>query len=149
WGWWESTVRAIRDPVTGRVTEAQSSARDVTERKGIEQELEAASVELGRRAAALERSNVALERFAFDVAHDLGEPLQMMSQASRRLAREHGDQLDDGGARQQLVTMVDGLDRMQSLITDLLEYSRFSGEPLERRPVDCSVLLDDTLAVFE
>jgi PAS domain S-box-containing protein len=148
YGWWESSVRAIRDPRTGRVVEAQASARDVTERKQIEDELEMARAELERRAAALERSNVQLERFACDVSHDLGEPLQVMAQASQRLAREHGDRLD-GEGRQLLVAMVDGLDRMQTLIGDLLAYSRFSFQPLERSPVDCSALLEDTLGLFE
>jgi PAS domain S-box-containing protein len=146
--WWESSARAIRDPVTGSLVEVQASARDITERKQMEDELEAARTELERRAAALERSNVQLERFACDVAHDLGEPLQVMAQASQRLAREHGDQLDDE-ARQLLVAMVDGLDRMQSLIGDLLAYSRFSFQPLERSSVDCSVLLEDTLGLLE
>jgi PAS domain S-box-containing protein len=146
--WWESSIVAIRDPVTGRMLEAQAAARDITQRKQIEEELETAGFELKRRAAALERSNLALERFGCDVAHDLSEPLHVMSHASQRLAREYGDRLDDEG-RQFLVATVDGLDRMKALIRDLLEYSRVSLEPLERSAVDCSVLLAHTVALFE
>jgi PAS domain S-box-containing protein len=146
--WWESTCRAVANPATGRVVEVQAAARDVTERMEIEEELESASSELERRAAALERSNMQLERFAYDVAHDLGEPLRTMSEVMLSLAQQYGDEFDDE-ARAMLVTMVDGLDRMQTLVGDLLEYSRYGAEPMERMPVDCQALLSQTVTMLE
>ena len=56
--------------------------------------------------------------------------------------------LDEEG-RRLLAGIVDGVDRMRTLINDLLEYSRLSEEPPERRPVDCNDLLEETLHLLE
>lgn len=132
--WIEATVRPVLDPATQEVREMQATARDVTERMQFEQELE--------------RSNTELERFAYDASHDIAEPLKWMGMAAGRLGQEYGGRLDDEG-RRLLVSLVDGLDRMQTLVSNLLEYSLLSLSPMERTMVDCSSLLRETLSVLE
>ena len=67
-----------------------------------------------------------------------------MSQLAARLATKYRDQIDDEAA-QIITSIVDGSERMQMLINDLLEYSRTYRDPLERRPVDCAAVLTETL----
>jgi PAS domain S-box-containing protein len=148
WVWVETTVRPIRDPESGEVVEVQASARDITRRRVTEEALERAYAELERTNVELERSNVELEQFAYDASHDLGEPLRVMTQLALRLCQEHAGSMDEE-AQRLAASIVDGLDRMQTLIADLLEYSRVSREPPLHQDVDCGVLLAETLELLE
>jgi PAS domain S-box-containing protein len=112
-------------------------------RKRAEDQVRSAHTLLGRRAEELERSNLELEQFAYDASHDLTEPLSIMSQLGSRLGNKYGHRLD-AEAQQIITSIVDGAERMQMLINDLLEYSRASRDPLDRQPVDCAAVLEET-----
>ncbi len=81
--------------------------------------------ELVDKAAALERSNVELERFAYVASHDLQEPLRTIRGFGERLAARYGERLDEPG-REYLDRMLAATGRMQDQIRDLLALSRIS-----------------------
>lgn len=108
----------------GELHEVWSIARDITERKNYEEQLKTLNEWLAR-------SNQELEQFAYVASHDLQEPLRMVSSYTQLLAKRYQDQLDQD-AKDFIGFAVDGANRMQRLIQDLLSFSRVTtrGKPM-------------------
>lgn len=101
--------------------------QDVTERRNIEVQLQQSRQQLEtqvqQRTSALERSNAELEEFAYITSHDLQEPLRMVTSFCQLLQRRYQGRLDKD-ADEFIAFAVDGAERMQRLIQDLLTLSR-------------------------
>jgi PAS domain S-box-containing protein len=116
-------------------------ARDVTERKRMEQRLDST-------LADLQRSNAELEQFAYIASHDLQEPLRMITSYMQIIEEDYTGKLD-ADADQYIAFTVDGAKRMQTLIDDLLAYSRVGtrGEPFI--PTSMNSVLSAAIANLE
>jgi light-regulated signal transduction histidine kinase (bacteriophytochrome) len=111
------------DPVAELERTVQELRRVRRAHLNLLQDLAAAKEAAEQANAELRRSNVELEQFAYVASHDLREPLRMVTSFGLLLQEHLGSSLDERG-KQYLHFMVDGGTRMQSLVDDLLAYSR-------------------------
>jgi PAS domain S-box-containing protein len=129
-------ITAFRDG-KGQLRGFGKITRDITERRKAEEHLTKTMVDL-------KRSNDELGQFAYVASHDLQEPLRMVASYTQLLAQRYKGRLDSD-ADEFIAFAVDGCNRMQGLIQDLLSYSRAgaSAEPL--REISCEGALERTL----
>jgi PAS domain S-box-containing protein len=115
----EHFMKVIRTPIKdahARTVGVQAVWLDVTE-------LQRAQDRLERYTRNLERSNVDLQQFAYVASHDLQEPLRAISSYCQLLEKRFASQLDEQ-AQRWLQFVISGAKRMQTLVHDLLTYSR-------------------------
>jgi signal transduction histidine kinase len=103
---------------------------------------------LDEQARDLARSNRDLEQFAYVASHDLQEPLRKVSSFCQLLQRRYGGQLDER-ADQYIEFAVDGAQRMQRLINDLLTFSRVGRSTEEFVPVQLGEVAEAVVAQLD
>jgi len=113
-----------------------------------QQQLATANAELTESTVRLEQSNRELQDFASVASHDLQEPLRKVQAFGDRLLSGYGPALDQQG-QDYLDRMLKATKRMQSLIHDLLTFSRVSSKARSFLPVDLAQVTREVLSDLE
>jgi len=135
-----SSFAPLRD-TQGAIIGTIGIIADITERKRAEEKLKI-------YAAQLERNNRELQDFAYVASHDLQEPLRKILAFGDRLKAKCGEALSEQG-RDYLDRMQQAAGRMQTLINDLLSFSRVTtrAQPFSR--VDLAEVAQGVLSDLE
>ena len=103
---------------------------------------DAALAAIEQLVADRDRARDEAQELAYASSHDLNEPLRMVRSYLGLLERRLGDGLDERG-KEFLFYAVDGAQRGQQLLDDLLRYSRVSTQTGEPAWVDLAPLAGD------
>ena len=137
----DDELRSIHGELENRVAaRTQELREEVAERTRAE-------AELAIRAEELARSNRELEQFAYVASHDLQEPLRTVTSYVQLLGRRYAEKLD-GEAREFMAFAVEGTQRMQELIKDLLAFSRVGTHGKGLAETDSGQVFEQVLRVL-
>jgi signal transduction histidine kinase len=130
------------DGMAERLNQSRSALQaEIAERQRAEQSLK-------QTALGLARTNHELQQFAYVASHDVQEPLRAIAGYLQLLARRYQGQLGveaDGYIRRSVAAA----QRLQTLINDLLAYSRIDTRGREIAAVDCNQLLRNAVRQLE
>ena len=133
--------------------EAENALRDrnarINKLLNIEiDDYEKAEIILEKLIENLKSSNRELEQFAYVSSHDLKEPLRMITSFLQLLQKRYADKLDED-ANDFINFAVEGAKRLNTMINDLLEYSRIGSKEIEFEYLQSEKLLETVLTELE
>lgn len=135
WVWLLSYDTIFDRDESGAVVRHLGVATDITQQKTLQ---ECALAE--QRAAAT--ANDELKSFAYSMSHDMKAPSNTLRLLLTELKQQHNESFDDD-ARELLELSLGTVRRMQTLIEDVLNYTRAVGEQIEFEDVDLAEIVKD------
>jgi methyl-accepting chemotaxis protein len=156
--------RERKDELGGMAKTVGEFKENLIENVLLQEATEEAKNVLEKQSAELERSNLELENFAYIASHDLKAPLRGISNLAQWISEDLGDKVGEE-TRENLVLMHSRVERLESLLNGLLEYSRvgrgdFKPEVVDTRelvseivsylspPDGCEIEISDTMPTF-
>jgi PAS domain S-box-containing protein len=121
-------------------------ARDVTQRRLADEKIATLNSELERRVAQLTEINSELESFNYSISHDLRAPIRSMQGFARALIEEEEARLSADG-KEYAHRILNSSVYMDTLLRDLLNYSRLSREEINLVPVDLEAAVQEVLTM--
>jgi two-component system, sensor histidine kinase and response regulator len=133
-------LRQQTDALRRQAEDLQKAEQEV---RRLNTSLEARVLE---RTEELMRSNEELQQFAYVASHDLREPLRTVSIYAQLLAKRYQGRLDDDGD-QFIKFIVHNAERMETLVHDLLDFSRIDVRGMDYfGRMSCDMALDDAIS---
>jgi signal transduction histidine kinase len=144
-----TAVECIKQGVTDYVLKdslarLSMALRGALKEKDAREHRKKTQASLAQKVEELARSNADLEQFAYVASHDLQEPLRMVSAYTQLLAERYRGKLDEQ-ADKYIHYAVDGAARMQSLIQDLLAFSRVGRQGTTLASTDCNQVVEQAV----
>ena len=145
--WLLTSKLPLRDQ-DGTIAGLVGIGRDITEQKEAEDALRDSETKLRQFTTQLERSNRELQDFAYVASHDLQEPLRKIVVFGERLKDQSGEKLGPE-SRDYLERMQRAAARMQTLINDLLTFSRVTTKARPFTQVDLAEVAREVVTDLE
>jgi PAS domain S-box-containing protein len=145
--WLLTSKLPLRDQ-SGKIVGLVGIGRNITERKRAEDALRGSEEKLRQFTIQLERSNRELQDFAYVASHDLQEPLRKIVVFGERL-KEKGGETMAAESRDYLERMQKAASRMQTLINDLLAFSRVTTKAHPFAPIDLAEVTREVVGDLE
>ncbi len=148
--WMHSRGEPLADLEHGAATALFGTLRDITDRKRSEEQLQRALDKERAAAAELRRLNDLKNAFLSAVSHELRTPLTALRGFSDTLQDRWGD-LDEQSLELLLERMSHNAERLDALLSDLLDLDRLTRGELEprREPVDVAGLIRSAVAEID
>ncbi|MBS1565066.1 MAG: response regulator [Bacteroidetes bacterium] len=122
-----------------------ANARDITQQKQAEREIQQLNEELTKHIDELQIINHEMEAFSYSVSHDLRAPIRCINGYSNIILEEYGAGFDDEQKR-LFGIILDNSKKMGTLVDDLLAFSRMGKRSLTKSRVDFPEMVQQVLA---
>jgi PAS domain S-box-containing protein len=139
---WANVVITAVNNINGEIIGFSKFTHDLTQKKNAENALVKNAQELVEKNDILERMNKELQSFAYISSHDLQEPLRKIQTFSTQIIDRELENLSESG-KDKFQRMQSAAKRMQTLIEDLLAYSRTSTIEKKLELVDLKTIIED------
>jgi PAS domain S-box-containing protein len=134
--------------VTAAIRNISARKKSEEDNAELERRVEERTKELAVANQVLEQSNLELKQFAYVASHDLQSPLRSISGFVQLLQLEYEGKLDDQ-ARDWIRRTVQSIEQMQTLIRDLLSYSRVDARSRPFIRIPFSDIVNDALTQLD
>lgn len=139
---WASVVITAVHNKKGQVIGFSKMTHDLTEKKEADDKLKLNALELEQKNEELEKMNQELQSFAYISSHDLQEPLRKIQTFASLILEKEFENLSNGG-KDKFQRMQNAAQRMQTLINDLLSYSRTNIQERVFEKTDLSKIVEE------
>jgi PAS domain S-box-containing protein len=143
---WQLSRAIPQRDQNGKITMWVGTSTDIQDQKMFTNELETQVVqrtkELNQKNDDLEKMNRELQSFAYISSHDLQEPLRKIQTFATQINERESNNLSDNG-KDKFKRMQNAANRMQTLIQDLLAYSRTSIQERIFEKATLSAIIED------
>jgi PAS domain S-box-containing protein len=148
--WHLGRAMPVRDE-QGRIVRWFGTCTDIHDLKEAQEALAQHKVRLelavADRTGALRDTIQQLETFSYSVVHDMRAPLRTMRSFAAFLQSDYGPKLDDT-ARDYIRRISNGANRLDTLIQDVLNYSRASKGEASLEPVSLDRVVEDIIREY-
>lgn len=141
--WASVVITAVHDN-EGNVIGFSKVTHDLSEKKAAQDAMRLNAEQIAQKNTELEKMNAELKSFAYVSSHDLQEPLRKIQTFASRILSKEMQQLSDN-AKDYFRRMQDAANRMQTLIQDLLAYSKTSTTELVFEKTDLGALINEVV----
>ena len=126
--------------LNGKITGSIGVNFDITEIKSLQLQKE-------NLLKKLEKRNDELHEYAHVVSHDLKSPLRSINALVSWIKADNKDTIDETSL-QNLALIEITLEKMEQLITDVLQYSSIGAEDTEKEKLNINLLVNDLIKIL-
>lgn len=139
---WASVVITAVHNDKNQIIGFSKVTHDLSAKKEADDRLKQNAEQLQQKNQELEKMNKELQSFAYISSHDLQEPLRKIQTFSNQIIDKELDNLSESG-KDKFQRMRNAAQRMQTLINDLLAYSRTNTSERKLIKTDLNLIIEE------